>query len=85
MEIYPLAFPMVYSKIQNSTTIANNQIILNITTSPTLYMTQGKIFFAYIYFTSIFSANNVIALYQGFNQTSNSYQFSYASFAYTPS
>jgi hypothetical protein len=85
MEIYPLAFPMVYSKIQNSTTIANNQIVLTITTSPTLYMAQGTIYFAYIYFTNIFSANNVMALYQGFNQTSNSYKFSYASFAYTPS
>ncbi len=48
-------------------------------------MTQGKIYFAYVYFTNIFTANNIMALYQGFNQTSNSYQFSYASFAYSPS
>jgi len=85
MEIYPLAFPMVYSKIQNSTTLTNNQIVLDITTSPSLYMTQGKIYFSYIYFTNIFTANNAMALYQGFNQASNSYQFFYASFAYSPS
>lgn len=85
MEIYPLAFPMVYSKIQNSTTLTNNQIVLHITASPSLYMTQSQIYFAYVYFTNVYSANNAMALYQGFSQNSNSYQFSYASFAYTPS
>ena len=72
-EVYSLAFPMSYIKIQNSTTLANNQIVLRMDNVPSTYMVQGKIFFSYIYFTNTYTANGIMALYQGFSESTNSY------------
>jgi len=85
MEIYPLALPMNYVKIQNSTTLANNQIVLQFLETPTAYMTQGNIYFSYIYFTNVYASNRIFALYQSFNENMASSLFSYSSFAFSPS
>jgi len=86
LSIYPLLLPMTYTNIENSTTIANNQIYISTSKTPsaTLY-TQGKAYFSYLYITTAFSSLRVGTLFPDVNQTYYGYLVSYARFTFTPS
>jgi hypothetical protein len=82
MEVYPLALPMSYTKIQNANA---NTLVLTISQSPSTYFQQGVVLFGYIYISNAYAANTPISLFPYITETNHGYVLSYANFAFTPS